>query len=113
MDVLGVYAGTPIEWLPEWIVSIWRFIFFVANVHVLVKFATMTFTRNSPKVRLKDHFTASSFMWIWLGCVVFLLRSLIIQVERFGDKAVYEGLLMQTIVLLCIWRGVYLYRKGC
>lgn len=110
MTTLAVYAGTPIEWLPELVVSVWRFFFFVANIYVLVQFTTMTWTRHSPLKR-KGHFSAQSFFWIWLGCAVFLLRSLIVQIERFGDRAVYEGLPIQTVGLLCIWRGVYLYRN--
>src|SRR3954471_17492292 len=111
IDMIGadtIYPGTPIEWLPESCVSVWRFLFFIMNIYVLVQFATMTWGHHSPLTRFTNHFTARSFMWIWIGCALFLLRTLAVQIERFGDKAVYEGLPVQTVIVLCIWRGVHL-----
>jgi hypothetical protein len=106
-----IYAGTPIDWLPESVVNAWRFLFFVCNLYVLVKFATMTWSRHGVREPIRQQFASAANFWIWLGVTLFLLRGELIQIERFGDKAVYEGLPLQTIILFCIWRGVVNYDR--
>lgn len=107
-----VYPGTPIEWLPESVVNVWRFVFFLCNLVVLLQFATMTWKRHGLRSeRFMDHFASRSNFWVWLGVTIFLIRGQVVQIERFGDKAVYEGLPVQSFVLFCIWRGVVNYRN--
>lgn len=101
-----IYPGTPIEWLPIWVASIWRFAYFLAAVSVLSRFAFMTVKRHGNL-----QFRTITMQWMWWALVVYTLKSLLGQVERWGDQAVYEGLPLNTVAIVLLWLSVRSYAR--
>lgn len=103
----GVYAGTPIEWMPPWVANVWRFFLFVATCLIIGQFIMMMKHRYG-----RFRFQSRSMSFFWSAIFVFLLRTVVVQIERFGGQAVYEGLPMDTVAVVLLGVGIRYYKQG-
>lgn len=101
-----IYPGTPIEWLPLWVASVWRFLYFIAVVVVMSRFIFMTVKRHG-----KFQFRTQTMQWMWWALLAYTLKALVGQVERWGDQAVYEGLPLSTLAVVFMWLSLRSYAR--
>lgn len=102
----SVYPGTPIEFVPIWVAEVWRLGLFFVTIYNLTHLVKMIYARYG-----RLYFRAPSFKWFWMALVFTSLLLLVIQIERFDDQVVIEGLLSWTFLVIFVFLGIRAYRR--
>lgn len=89
---------TDIEFVPVWIVQLWRVLVWAAELSLLTTLAFYF-----PRL-WRDRKIGPDELWIalvMLGVVFVLARSAVVQAERWDDPLALEGLPVTTIIVGC------------
>lgn len=103
-----------IDGIPILIAEIWRLLFFLLAAGVTGRLVTMNltrYTRDDGSRRWQWQWERKSFRWFHLSMIVTMLLLVILQIERFDDPVVIEGLPAHTIIVCLMGLGVVEYEQ--
>lgn len=103
MIVLGqaVYAGTPIDFLPLWLVQGWRVLLWAAELSLIG--SMVVFLPRAIKCRRAETPVVDDWVIpLYLGVMIYLVMSAVTQIENWGAPLVVEGMPVNTVIV-CIF----------
>jgi hypothetical protein len=95
-EVRGVIdPGTPLYFLPQWVADTWRTLLFLAILVLVLRMAY-------DAIHLRQ--IAAWVIWWRASLTVLLLDAAWVQIERWGDPLVVEGVPVTSVaVVLAAW----------
>jgi hypothetical protein len=101
-----VYPGHELEFIPIWFADIWRVALFAATSITIGSLVTMTFARYGT-----FRWATPSMMWFHFALIFTMLLNVTLQIERFNQPVLVEGLVSGTIITALVGVAVWEYRK--
>lgn len=101
-----INTGTELEFIPIWVAEIWRLILFCLTAWILGHLMTMPLSRYG-----RMHYASKANMWFHMSLTFAITMSAVVQVQRFDNVVVLEGLVTFTVLVFLTGMGVWHYRK--
>lgn len=95
--------GTELDFLPETIVQLWRVAFIVLACHVLGQRLPLLLSMNRALPTWARYGQAA--------VVLILIRSIVVQVQRWEAPLLLEGLPVNTAFVVLLWLGGRAYKR--
>jgi hypothetical protein len=101
------YSATDMPFVPIWLANVWRAFLWAAELSLLTTF--IVFMPQAWRRRHdEDPMMLEWTVWLYLGMGLFLIRSAVVQLERWDAPVLVENLPVTTVVLACWWRARWL-----